>query len=53
MQQENPFNKIIKNITVGEKEYKYFSLPELNDERVGKNIPPFRLSYSPLNFKSI
>lgn len=32
----NPFNKVSRELNVNGKTYKYFSLPELNDERLAK-----------------
>ena len=30
----NPFEKIIKSLSVNSENYKYFSLPDLNDDRL-------------------
>lgn len=32
----NPYNELKKTLTIGGKEYKYFSLPDLKDDRLGK-----------------
>lgn len=34
--ESNPFDHVKKDLTVGDKTYHYYSLPELNDERVAK-----------------
>ena len=31
----NPFNHVFKEFKLGNKEYKYYSLPDLKDPRVG------------------
>ncbi len=31
----NPFNHVFKQFKLGNKEYKYYSLPDLKDSRVG------------------
>jgi aconitate hydratase len=33
---KHPFNHLLKELTVGDKKYKYYSLPALNDERLKK-----------------
>ena len=32
----NPYEKIIKSLSVNSENYQYFSLPDLNDERLSK-----------------
>ena len=34
--ESNPFESIKKDLTVGDQTYQYYSLPELNDERIAK-----------------
>lgn len=36
MEKANPFQNVEQELQVGDKSYKYFSLPALNDERVNK-----------------
>jgi aconitase A len=42
--ENNPFESVKKELTVGDQSYHYYSLPELNDARVEK-LPYSLLEY--------
>jgi hypothetical protein len=35
---KNPFDKFLREVKVGDKIYRYYSIPELKDERAGKKL---------------
>jgi hypothetical protein len=40
--QENPFKKLVTNLNAGGKQTHYYSIPSLNDPRVGNILTYFR-----------
>lgn len=46
------YEKLIKDLPVGDNKYKYFDLLGLDDDRYGENCPPFSLE-SPLDDKNV
>jgi len=45
--QENPYGSLLKTLTVGTNTYKYYSITDLKDSRVG-NLTYLALSLNPL-----